>query len=77
MVKMLSKLSIKGGTLNEENKTFNSAAGRADYTKILDLVARGEHVILTRYNLPVAVVVPVADAKRLEQLKASEKKSEK
>lgn len=47
-----------------EQTVYNCAAARAEYTKILDRVAKGERIILTKYNIPVAAMVPVSDVKR-------------
>lgn len=59
--------------MNEKQTVYNSASARAEYTKILDRAAAGERIILTKYNIPVAAMVSVQDAKRLEEMKAKER----
>ena len=64
--------------MQDKQSSYNSAAARAEYTKILDRVAVGERVILTKYNIPVAGMVPIADIKRLtseKQQSGNQKKS--
>ena len=50
-----------------KSPTISSADLRPAAVAALERVAQGDRIIVTRYNLPVAVLVPYDDLARIEQ----------
>jgi prevent-host-death family protein len=45
--------------MNEEPRKVRSDEARTRFRDLLDAAERGEHVVILRYDKPVAVLVPV------------------
>ena len=45
-------------------KTVSAAYARANFPELLDRVAKGDRVTISRYNRPVADLVPTVQAQR-------------
>lgn len=53
-------------------QSYGVSAARWELSEILERVqGQGERVTLTRHNVPVAVIVPIADADKLDKERAS------
>lgn len=54
------------------NRNIACTTARWELSRILERVQHhGEHVTLTRHNIPVAVILPIRDAEKLEKEKCS------